>query len=133
MRAPASAGYGMPRFASIPGRPPLPPAALVRLQRALQELHTAALGTYWDPQRWHVLNHYRGLEPGPEHFGWVAGLGWAARWRRDAMGMPGAEWERGRNPSMRAVGLLLLSLISCMAGCPVCAAMWHVRSRHNSL
>ncbi len=22
-------------------------------------------------QRWHVLNHYRGLEPGPEHFGLV--------------------------------------------------------------
>lgn len=64
-------GYGMPRFASIPGRPPLPPAALARLQRALQELHTATLGTYWDPQRWHVLNHYRGLEPGPEHFGVV--------------------------------------------------------------
>lgn len=24
-----------------------------------------------DEQRWHVLNHYRGLEPGPEHFGLV--------------------------------------------------------------
>ena len=85
MRAPAFAGYGMPRFASIPGRPPLPPAALARLQRALQELHTATLGTYWDPQRWHVLNHYRGLEPGPEHFGW-AGLGWAG------LGWAGLGW-----------------------------------------
>ncbi|PRW21122.1 SAM-dependent methyltransferase [Chlorella sorokiniana] len=64
-------GYGMPRFASVPGRPPLPPAALGRLQRALQELHTSVLGPYWDPQRWHVLNHYRGTEPGAEHFGVV--------------------------------------------------------------
>ncbi len=40
----------MPRFASVPGRVPHPPAALAALQHALQELHTGVLGTYWDPQ-----------------------------------------------------------------------------------
>lgn len=63
-------GYGMPAVASPPGlrHPAAAPAAV---QHLLQQLHTGTLGALWAPQRWHVINHYHGLEPGLEHFGRV--------------------------------------------------------------